>query len=170
MYQVKFRLLEKDPWRYGIVASYGEEVEEAKKKGMIIIEDAVLPTCYSVRLEEAEIVEIPFGTPGWDKEKNCSIPGDEYSEYVQNEFDKTREASKKATGLKGKMFSMSVADGRAYYVITKENKKTVRVEWRGFCMDRYTDSILGWECTVDKNRIAGIVRAEEGLSALFAKK
>jgi len=169
-YQVKYRVKGSKKWKYGIFQTWGNDVEKLWKVGRCLVADAVLPINYQLSYDATEIVDIPFGTPGWDKENNCSIPGDEFAQYILDQFNKTKETSEKATGLKGKMFSINVADGYAYYVVVKENKKTVKVEWRGFCLDRYTDQIMGWECTVDKSRIADIVRREEGFKALLAKK
>jgi len=168
-YQVKYRRKGSKIWKYGIFDNYSMETEGYWEKGQCVINDAILPTSTLYTYDNLEIEPISYGTPGWDEEKNCSTPGDEYSQYIEDQHEKAKEKSKKATGLEGKLFSVGVADGSAYYVVVRENKKTVRVEWRGFCPDRYTDQILGWECTLDKERIAGMIQAEEGFAKLFAK-
>ena len=47
--------------------------------------------------------------------------------------------------VKGKIFGIGVADGDAYYEITKVNKKTVRIQWRKDLSDEgtYQDVVLG---------------------------
>jgi len=120
---------------------------------LVVIDDAILPTSTLFKYKDLEIVDIPLGIPGWDKDKNCIIPGDEFSEYIDNEYKKAKNKANKSTTLKNKMFWIGVADGSACYIVVKENKKTVKVEWRGFANgDRYVDEVLGYECTVDKNR------------------
>jgi hypothetical protein len=170
-YQVKYRHKgSKENWKYGIFDRFGAEAEGYWKRGQCIIADAVLPLSTLYNYDELEIVDIELGMPSYDFKTNTFTPGDEYGEYVQKEYKKAKEKSKKAKGLANKLFSVGVADGKAYYVVVKENKKTCRVQWRGFGLDRYTDAILGWECTVEKERIADRVKAEEGLAALFAGK
>jgi len=166
-YQIKFRAKgKKGTWMYGIFQTFGEDVKELWKTRQVLIADAVLPETYQVPYNEIEIVDIPLGIPEYDKETGTFKPGDELDEYAQKEYKKAKEKAAKSKTLKDKLFKVGVADGYAMYIVIKENKKTVKVEWRGFAGgDRYTDSVLGWECTVDKDRIAQMVKREE--SPLF---
>ena len=157
-------------WKYGLVYSFGEEAEANWKLGRIAIEDAVKPKGYRFYYKDLEIVDIPYGSPEWDSEAGRMIPGDEFDAYVQKEYDKAKAKSKRAKGIVGKMLSVGVADGSAYYVVTKDHGRTVTVEWRGFCLDRYTDSVLGWECTLDKRNIEDRIYSQEKLEELFAKR
>ena len=160
--QIKYRLRgSKGKWKFGLLDHFGVEVAELWKDGKVAIGDAVLPASYVYRYADLEIVDIAFSTGVWDKEKNDFTPGDEFAKHIDDEFQKAMDKSKKAKGLVGKMFSINVADGFAHYVITRENKKTVRVEWRGFCPDRYTDQMIGWEGLVDKRQATRMVRREE---------
>jgi len=160
--QIKYRKKgSKEKWKYGLFNRFGEDVERYWREGLCIIHDAILPKGEAHKYKDLEIVDIAYGTPKWNKEIGGFTPGDEFAEYIDNEFQKAKKKSKSAKGLVGKIFSINVADGFAYYVITRENKKTVRVEWRGFCPDRYTDQMIGWEGLVDKDRAAMMVRREE---------
>jgi len=172
-YQIKYRRKGRgENWKFGIFdrSTFDEEVVKLWKNGECVIADAVLPRSTIYRYEDLEIIDIPLGLPSYDMKTQNIVPGDEYGEYVQREYNKAVHKSMRSEGLENKLFSVGVADGSAYYVVVRENKKTVRVQWRGFCPDRYTDAVLGWECTVEKERIADMIRREEGMRELFAKK
>ena len=166
LYQVKWRRGKGCRWRYGVADSFGKEAEDAWKKARAIwVSDSILPSGDWVYVDRDEIVEIPFSSE-YNKELGCM--NDEYSKHIVKEFQKAQEKSKKATGLVDKMFSVGVADGSAYYVVVKENKQTVKIAWRGFCPDRYHDAMMQWGGTFPKDRIADLIRRQEGLAALFA--
>lgn len=166
LYQIKWRRVGTKKWKYGIVDSFSDDAQKAwRESRAFFVEDAVLPTGDWVFYDRDEIVPIEFSSE-WDEENQCMK--DEYSLYVAKEYRKAQENSEKATGLVGKMFSVGVADGSAHYVVVKENKKSVKIEWRGFCPDRWTDAMMGWGGTFPKDRIAQLVHRQEGLAALFA--
>ena len=54
------------------------------------------------------------------------------------------ELSKKNKTLIGRTISFPVADGGAIYIITKINKKTVKLTWIDYC-DGYSDRQFGRE-------------------------
>ena len=128
-------------WKYG---QWAYENSEGKPWNTdwphILLEDAVGPKLWKVELDMYEIVEVP--REGWSpKIEEC----DEYEQFVQKEFEKAQKKSDSVEGLaKGKMFSVGVADGSAYYVITGVAKGGVKIEWRGFCPDRWTDRTFGY--------------------------
>lgn len=158
-YQVKFPF--NGATHFGIAESYSDDAKAAQAKGEVIVEDAILPKRY--RVKETDITDIPtgnYGPDGFD---------DEYNRYVQQEYQLAMEHSKGVgKGLKpGKLFSLGVADGNAYYIVTKVNKKTVKVEWRSFQGDRYMDQILGYGGTFPKSQIEHLVIREETLQELF---
>jgi hypothetical protein len=165
LYRVKYRRGGSN-WKFGIV--YYSPWEEQDKKAWeehkaLWVEDAVIPKGEWVYYEKDEIIPIEFGH--WDPDNP-----DEFDAYVQKEYEKAKEKADKAEGLVGKMFNVSVADGYATYVVVKENKKTVKVEWRGYNADRYTDAMMQSGGTFPKDRIEELVRREEGLARLFAAK
>lgn len=170
MYQVKFRVTGHKKWTYGILSKYASDAKEEWEKGNILVEDAILPVCHVVPYNQCELVSIPYTPAEWNDETKRFEQKDEYHKYVEEQFKKTREKSNKAETLKDKMFNVPVADGRAYYVVTKVNKKTVHVEWRGFCPDRWRDSVLGIGGKFPKERIESLVKRNEGLAKLFSRK
>jgi len=117
--------------RYGIFRE-AEKGERRPRKGFVFVDDAILPKCFEV--SETLIVDLP---PDF---------GGEYDKYVEAEWKKAEAHSKRLPkGLRpGKLFAVGVADGYAYYVVTRVTKRTVTVEWRGFHLDRWTDQVLGW--------------------------
>lgn len=133
VYQVKF--MWKGEQRYGLVVpDYEDDAKKYAKQGKYIVQDAILPKTYAIPMDKVTPIEMSFN------------PLDEYQKYVDAESEKAAKISDALPGgiQVGAMFSISVADGGADYVITKVNKKTCQVEWRGFGMDRYTDHHFGW--------------------------
>ena len=135
-YQVKFKWNGKT--LYGIVETYSDEAKAAAKKGNLIINDAVLPVYYEVK-DDKDVVDIDSEYPS------------EVDKYVDNALREAIDLSNSLEGVKvGKLFSIGVGDGYAWYIITidfsqnwycinKVNRKTCVVEWRGFCADRWHD-------------------------------
>ena len=68
----------------------------------------------------------------------------------------------------GKLFSVGVGDGCAFYVVTRVTKKTATVEWRGYHMDRWYDQVLGGGGTFPIDCIEPLVRWAD--SNLFRPK
>ena len=155
LYHVKYRAREdaKDvwqhmyseqrEWKYGIVQPYSDQSRKEWKKGNLIIEDAITGQSWSIQTSLFEIWDIP----------QSFSPKDEYAIFVEKEYKKAIATAKKAKGMVGRMVNMGVADGIAFYVITKETAKTATLEWRGFGGDGYIDQFLGSGGTFPKNRI-----------------
>lgn len=155
---------------YGTVA-YTEHLPEDQQppEGFVLVDDAVLPDCYDV--PEDVLTEIPFEIGTYDHKKQKWEGQDEYHTYINDEFKKAKERSN-ALGDEfkpGKLFRTQVADGFAYYVVTKVNKKSVYVEWRGFCMDQWKDPLLGLGGKFPRDRIEQLVRRHDGLRKLFSR-
>ena len=132
---------------HGIYDSWAtRELDKTKHPGCCVVADAVLPQSYIVK--EADLENIPMESGCYNPCTDEVEGQDEHHQYIEDEFKKAFELSARLPkGVhKGKLFSIGVADGRAWYAITKVNKKTCRVEWRGFCPDRYTDHHFGWGC------------------------
>lgn len=147
-YQVRFRLKGREI--YGIV------VEKRMKAGRVRVEDAILPICY--RVVEKDLYDIP------NKFQS------EYDDYICSEFDKAKKRSNYIKGLApGKLLSLAMGDGFAWYVVTKVGKTRVTVEWRGFCPDRWTGQALGWGGTFDRKVMELLVSREDFLRELFNK-
>lgn len=65
-------------------------------------------------------------------------------------------------------FNTPVADGRAYYQITRVKKKTVIVKLcPGICLDEYQDNILGEECEIPLSKARQLVAQADALAEIF---
>lgn len=136
-YQVKWTDKNKTV-RYGI---YVDRTDFSRKdykgipKEYVLVEDAVLPVTYA--LPETALTDVPltFDCDG------------EYERYINDAYTKAHKISNTIKrGIQpGSLFSINVADGCAYYVVTKVSGSTCDVEWRGYGGgDRYTDHYFGW--------------------------
>ena len=88
--------------------------------------------------------KINFNDPKWDKTLDFSTSN--WCEQFDTFLDEAMAQSDAlGDGVKvGKIFSVSVADGSAYYMVTKVNKLTARVKWiRALSIDEYQDWNLG---------------------------
>lgn len=171
-YQVKFQRDGKTI--FGIVryaSSLDKDAQAAKARGEVIVDDAVFPVAY--RVKEADLTDIKSEFGSLDPKTREFVGGDELRQYVQAELKKAVEADEKVkdgVGV-GSMFRVGVADGYASYVVTKVNKKkTCKVEWRGFCADRWTDHHFGWGGTFKLDDVARYVESERATNRIFAKK
>jgi len=137
MYQVKFTNPKTKETVYGVVRSYFGN-EKRPPKGMAKVDDSLYPRCYLV--PESELTEV-VNPHDW---RNCEI-----QKFIDADFMKAKKHADSLPANKivaGKIFDIGVADGCAWYIITKVNKKTCNVEWRGWGGgDRYTDHYFGWE-------------------------
>lgn len=162
-YQVKFQRDGKTI--FGIVEQYSDRAKKLAKEGAVIVSDAVLPVAYQV--QEKDLIDIEMSSE-YDHKRGCMK--DEFSLYVADEFDKAKKLSASLKGLKpGKMFAVGVADGAAYYVVTEVGKKTCKVEWRGFCPDRWHCQILGAGGAFPVSAIKPQIQREETLNEIFGR-
>lgn len=84
------------------------------------------------------------------------------------DIDKAQEA--KGEKLLYRYFYRPVADGRAWYQVTKVTAKTATVTWcDGICLDNYQDMMIGDEATFPINVIADLVSSRIALESLFSK-
>lgn len=153
-YQVKFQ--DKGETCYGIaVGDYDAEAQEAAKRGNVLVAEAI--TGEEVEVPESQITDLP---PEFDGE---------YNQYITKAFEDARKHSDNlGEGLQvGKLFHVGVGDGYAYYEVTKVNKKTTRIEWRGYCPDRWHDAVLSWGGSFPRDRIEDLVARCDGIAAIF---
>jgi hypothetical protein len=149
-YHVKFQW--KGKTRFGIVERTGE-AEEAAKQGFLIIADAVTPERFKVN-DDATVVDIPeHRCPRWDWRTGRCIEGSEFDMYLDDQHLRAEKADKQAREdaarwpmgvYPGALFGVGVADGTAWYVVKSVGKTTCRIEWRGFCPDRYIHLMFGY--------------------------
>lgn len=157
-YQVKWT--DRGITMYGICDKYSEEAQEHyAATGRVLINDAILPVKHSVAL--ADLTEI-----------KCTFENNEYYDFIDAEYQKAQEFSDNLPDgvVKGKLFKTPRGDGYAWYMVTKVNKKTAHIEWRGYSADRWFDLVLGAGGKFDIDIIAAMVRPVDGLRAIFKKQ
>ena len=147
LYQVKFQ--RNGQWRYGIVYSTDKDTIAKWDEGIVCVTDAIRPHSWEIPIDK--ITPIPLQTG--------SDFNNEYRQYVESEFQRANEHSKSLSGLQvGSLITIGVADGSAYYVVTKVSKRKCKIEWRGFYPERYTNQFLGWGGSFDKNTITPLIQ------------
>ena len=91
--------------------------------------------------------------------------------YEDKEYDILMEADKKAKEkgtILGRYINESIADGYAYYEITKVNKKTVVIE-HVFIGDGYSVSYWGAKATIDIAYATASVKGRDAMAKIFGK-
>ena len=90
----------------------------------------------------------------------------EFNKYFDQEMGKSKALPK---GLQiGKIFSISVADGYAYYEISKIFKTRVHLKWRrDLCPDHYSDHHFGHGGSFDRQDVERYVIMGDSLTKLF---
>lgn len=142
----------------GIVRSFYKETATKEeiavhKRHNLVIDDTITPDVFEVN--PARVEEASF---------------DDANEYIQKKLNDAINAAPKSFGV-GSIFNLPVADGRAYYIITKVNKTTCEIEWRGFGgIDRYFDHFLGSGGKYDIEKIKFFVDRDLAIDKLFARK
>jgi len=150
----------KDEERYGQVETFpSKEVKEAAGQGELLVNDIVLPVCYRMRPRDVTVVKCT-----WDEK-------DPIQKLRERAFQAARALAKSTLQFgTGKMFSLPVADGLAWYVVTKVTARTATVEWRGFQADEWKDATLGCRGTFPRPVIEQHVRRYEGLERIFGPR
>ena len=65
-------------------------------------------------------------------------------------------------------FRRNVADGYAYYQITKVRERTAVVEvCRGICLDEWTDNMLGEKCVLPIKIVNDLIQQKDNFERLF---
>jgi hypothetical protein len=83
-------------------------------------------------------------------------------------IDKTQ--AEKGESLLYRYFNRPIADGLAWYQVTKVTAKTATVTLcDGICLDDYQDMLLGEENTLPRNMIENLVSSRIALEKLFSK-
>lgn len=142
-------------YEYGTIAMNQNEYET--EPGHVAVYHDVMPNWVSIK--ESELIDV-------DYKEMYSVSDELYAIAV-------KEAQRLPKGVlcKGKMFSVHVADGSATYIVTRANKKTCNVEWRGYGNpDGYTDQILGYGMkSVPRDRIECQVAWFDKQQEMYAK-
>lgn len=84
--------------------------------------------------------------------------------------DIDKAQAEKGEPLLHRYFYRPVADGRAWYQVTKVTARTATVTWcAGICLDDYVDTMLGEEATIPRTMVEQLVNARVSLEKLFSK-
>ena len=146
-------------WRYGVVDRFSEASIQFYEDGQqVIVDDAIVPARCVVNVDALTAIRPTFR------------PLDEYHVFLETEYAKAADLSRSLpAGVHvGKMFRVPVGDGYAYYVVTKVNKKTVDIEWRGYSPDRWVDFRFGAGGREDREMIESFIHREDGVRRLFS--
>lgn len=155
-YQVKFRHIGPTV-HYGIVQRFSEDAK-----------DRYLKT------KQLTVTEAVTGNPFYlDEDDVTPIKTAHNDEYYQHLVAMQMAAQTKSDTLpdgcvKGKLFRVDVADGYAWYVVTRVSKKTAHIEWRGYSPDNYMDLTLGYGGKFDREIIERHIARTEGWRKLTA--
>lgn len=168
-YLVKFTVNGKT--RYGVAREHDKDAKALKARGLVLVEDAVLPVAYEVR--ESDVVDVEVKLPGrFDSATGLWTDLGEYDAWVQARYQEakaTSDAITEGVGV-GSMFRLGVGDGYAHYVVVKVNKRTCKVEWRGFCADRWHDHHFGLGGSFPIADVARYINGERAMTRLFARR
>ena len=141
----------------------GAEAKQAAAVGELLIREATRAKRYQVK-DDAQVKDFPYSFSRFDEP-----PTNDFDAHVRQEWEKVKAQSKAAgKGLKpGKLLSIPVADGEAYYVVTKVSKNAVTLEWRCFNDDGYRDIHFGFGGNFPKQMVENIVRMCDFQDSLF---
>lgn len=148
-------------WRYGIVDRWGESsIQYYQEEQNVIVNDAITPARHVVAVNELVPINASFNPP------------DEYTAFVEEQYRiaKVRSDSLPEGLHPGKLFRVPKGDGYAWYVVTKVNKKTVTIAWRGYSLDRWVDDRFGFGGREKRETIEMFVRREDGMRRLFGAR
>ena len=146
-------------WHYGVVDRFSPaSIQYYEEERCVIVDDAITPDRYVLNVDALTDIQSTFN------------PLDEYHQYLEDEYHKAKDfAESRPDGLHvGKLLSVPVGDGCAFYVVTKVNKKTVDIEWRGFSPDRWIDFRFGMGGREKRDVIEALVRREDAYRRIFA--
>ncbi len=92
-----------------------------------------------------------------------------HDKYFQEAMD-TNEAMENGVVI-GKIFRIGVADGYAYYEISKVYKTKVHLKWRkDLCLDGYSDHHFCGGGSFSRSDVERYISFEEGMKKIFSKK
>lgn len=148
-------------WRYGIVDRWGaESIRYYEEERNVIVHDAIICAHHLISVDALVPINATYN------------PADEYTAFVEEQFQIAKGRSDSLPdGLHpGKLFRVPKGDGYAWYVVTKVNKKTVDIEWRGYSLDRWVDDRFGYGGREKRETIEMFVQREDGAKRLFENR
>jgi hypothetical protein len=87
-----------------------------------------------------------------------------------NQLQKIDKSAKQKGKILYRYITQPHADGRAYYQIIKENKKTVRIKVCTGIGDDWIIPYWGEECSIDKKFATELISSRDKLKALLSKR
>ena len=93
----------------------------------------------------------------------------ELMDYQDSLMVECEKLAKEKGTLLGRIIRFPMADSYAYYIITKVNKKTVKLNWINYC-DGYMNKRIGEEGLIDIQYALDDVRGQDMLSEIFKRK
>lgn len=174
-YRVRFQHPERG-LTFGIADMHCDEARDVGRQGRVIVAHAILPIRPFV-VAEGELTECPLAVGGQGKRlADLGIwrwgidPFDDYValERLAHEIRAERNPAGRKVQVHD-LFAIGVGDGSAHYVVTEVRGKNCRVEWRGFCPDRYIDHYFGWGRTAAMTDVARYTGRLAGLRSIFDK-
>lgn len=157
IYYVKW--FQNGTWKYGVVDRFSPASIQYYEDGQqVIVDDAVTLDRYVLNVDALTDIRPTFN------------PLDEYHDFLETERAKATTLSRSLPdGVHvGKLFTVPMGDGYAYYVVTKVNKKTVDIEWRGYSADRWIDFRFGAGGREKREIIESLICREDGLRRIFS--
>jgi len=161
LYYVKWLDRQSGEWKYGVVDRFSAASIQYYNDGQqVIVDDAIYPIHYVLNVDALTDISPTFN------------PLDEYHEFIERERDAAHTYARSLPdGVHvGKMLTVPVGDGCAFYVVTKVNKKTVDIEWRGFSPDRWVDFRFRGGGREPKEVIEQLVGREDAMRRLFSRQ
>ncbi len=158
-------------FKFGIVEQYSEEAKAALNRGFATVSDAIDGNLHEVLFEDIVGIKGSYDYKPVPGHQDYMASSDEYSQHVvsqQIEHDK-REASLPDDGqlYPGHQFRIGVGDGYASYVVTAVSGSRCMVEWRGFCLDRWTDHHFGYGGRFAVADVLRYVQIGKGVRRIF---
>jgi hypothetical protein len=103
---------------------------DKEQDGKYVVSDVIYPVSFLIEKDQVTPHE-DFDAVWKHQEEECNKAT---ARAMENDKD---------TLCVNDIFNVGVADGSAWYIVKKVNKKTCKVELRGFCPDSYQCQILG---------------------------
>ncbi len=165
---------------YGIANNFYAKTATAQEKklhkqGKVEVDHILYPG-YSV-VDEKDLVDIPLISGEYGHLDGPtglflghSSPAENYVVLVGILHDLYEAVLKGSKVQVGHQFRVGVADGSAYYVVTKVARVNCDVEWRGFCPDRYRDHHFMWGGSFPKRDVERYLHFGRVESEIFGEQ
>ena len=83
-------------------------------------------------------------------------------------WDELKVLAKANNTILGRIIKFQHADSYAFYIVTKVNRKAVRLDWIDYC-DGWVDSRCGIACFMDIEYVREEIRRRDALDEMFSE-